>query len=125
MDILIVDDDPIVLHSCVRILQSEDYGLVTATRVHEALEILENQTFSLILLDIKMPDEDGLALIRKAGERGYEIPILVMSGFSTNETIRASLESGAHAFLSKPFTPEELLEAIKNILHTSRRNTHQ
>lgn len=121
MDILIVDDDPIVLHSCVRILQTEDFGIVTATRVKEALEILENMTFSLILLDIKMPEEDGLALIQKTREKGYNIPIMVMSGFPTSDTIRSSLESGAHTFISKPFTPEELLEEINKIIQGEAR----
>lgn len=116
MDILVVDDDPIVLHSCVRILESSGYNIVTATRVKEAMEILEQQNFSLMLVDIKMPEEDGLALIKKAREKGYPIPILVMSGFPTNETIRSSIESGAHAFISKPFTPDELAEEVKKIV---------
>jgi DNA-binding NtrC family response regulator len=125
MDILIVDDDPIVLQSCVRILQTEDYNIVTATRVKEALQILKTQTFALILLDIKMPEEDGLALIKNSRERGYEIPILVMSGFSTNETIRSSLESGAHAFISKPFTPDELLVEIEKTIKGKEKADEQ
>lgn len=116
MDILVVDDDPIVLHSCVRILETNGYKIVTATRVKEAMQILEKENFSIILLDIKMPEEDGLALIKKAREKGYHTPILVMSGFPTNETIRSSIESGAHAFISKPFTPDELLQEVEKIL---------
>ncbi len=116
MDILVVDDDPIVLHSCVRILESGGYKVITATRVKEALQILEKKQFSIMLIDIKMPEEDGLSLIKKAREKGYPIPILVMSGFPTSETIRSSIESGAHAFISKPFTPDELMREVEKIV---------
>ena len=84
--------------------------------MQEALQILEKENFSIILLDIKMPEEDGLTLIKKAREKGYPMPILVMSGFPTSDTIRASIESGAHAFISKPFTPDELLQEVEKIL---------
>jgi DNA-binding NtrC family response regulator len=116
MDILIIDDDDVVLRSCTRILESEGYNVTTATSVSDALDILNSRFFALMLVDIKMPEEDGISLILKARERGYMIPILVMSGYPTEETIRHSLASGAKGFIAKPFTPDELLEAVRNII---------
>ncbi len=113
MRILIVDDDEIVLKSCSRILKSEGIDVVEAQSASAALEILKNEKFSAILVDIKMPGEDGLSLIRKIRVILPDIPIIVMSGYVTKETVKQVEEVTPGIFIPKPFTPEELLVSLE------------
>ena len=116
MQLLIVDDDQVVLQACKRILDSTVHTVLTASSVSEALHVFEHNPTDLIIVDIKMPEEDGLSLIRKIKDNGSPVPILVMSGYPTSETISTSLATGAKAFLPKPFTPDELIQAIESLV---------
>ena len=125
--ILVVDDDPIVLESCKRILQSEGYMVVCVPSADDALDNLERGPFDLMVTDIKMPEQDGFYLLRKIREkwpsdRFLELPVLVMTGYPTQETLRELKKSGASQFIPKPFTPDELLAAVWKILERSETN---
>lgn len=124
MKILVVDDDPIVIESCKRILRDTDLEALYTSSVDEALKQLENHTIHLIIADIKMPEKDGLYLISICKNRFPHIPILVISGYSTEETIRHSLSTGAEKYIPKPFTPEELLNAINEIIKYPNEDTN-
>jgi len=125
--ILVVDDDPIVLQSCKRILESEDYMVVCVPSVDDAFDNLEMGYFDLMITDIKMPEQDGFYLLRKIREkwppdRYLELPVLVMTGYPTQETLRELKKSGARQFIPKPFTPDELLAAVRKVLERSETN---
>ncbi len=116
MRVLVVDDDPIVLASCRRVLETQGFAVVTAASVSAAVEETVAQGFGLIIVDLKMPERDGLHLVQKAQTWGKPVPVIVMSGFPTSETVLSSLQSGAFAFLPKPFTPDELLAALQVVI---------
>jgi DNA-binding NtrC family response regulator len=113
MNILVVDDDPIVLASCRRVLEPEGYAVFSAASVAEAVLVLKERECQLLLLDVKMPEYDGFHLLRHVRERWPRLPVVVMSGFPTSETVSASAEGGAISFIPKPFTPDELLQAVR------------
>ena len=115
MKILVVDDERIVLESCRRVL-GESYDVSLAKSADEALEAMSRDAFSLILLDIKMPGKDGMTLMRQVKDKWPEIPVIIMSGYVTNETMREVAETDAATFLAKPFTPEELLQAVQQVI---------
>jgi DNA-binding NtrC family response regulator len=115
MKLLVVDDEGIILESCRRVLESEGYEVFLAKSADEALEVIEKEDFVLLLMDLKMPVHDGIYLMRELKRREKDVPIIVMSGYSTNETIAEADMMGANLFLPKPFTPDELLEAIRKI----------
>jgi DNA-binding NtrC family response regulator len=119
MKLLVVDDEGIVLESCRRVLESEGFSVTLAKSADEALAVIEKEDFSLLLMDLKMPVHDGIYLMRELKQRKKEIPIIVMSGYSTQETITETDTMGAKLFLPKPFTPDELIEGIREI--TKRR----
>jgi DNA-binding NtrC family response regulator len=119
MKLLVVDDEGIVLESCRKVLEAEGYSVTLAKSADEALAVIEKEDFSLLLMDLKMPLHDGIYLIKELKQRKKEIPIIVMSGYSTQETIAEADTMGANLFLPKPFTPDELIEAIREI--TKRR----
>lgn len=117
MKILIVDDDPIVIESCRRILEAE--GIITqqAGNAMQAMKILDQgEFFDLILTDIKMPGQDGFQLLSHIRNTFPEIPILMMTGYLTPETVEKGKSGGVEGFIAKPFTPEELIKALENIL---------
>jgi len=123
--ILIVDDDKIVLESCKRILESEGYSVILASSSAEAIQILGNQYLNLMIMDVKMPEKDGVYLLKTISEKWpleiYPLlPVLVMSGYPTPDTLQTLYKQGAREFISKPFTPDELLNAVKNILQKEK-----
>jgi DNA-binding NtrC family response regulator len=117
MKILVVDDDAIVIKSCTRLLESEGYAVSTVRGADEALDILKKQTFDLLLVDVKMPKRDGLFLMKEIRKDYPDIAIIVMSGYSTSETIADALRSGATQFIAKPFRPDELIKLVYQLLH--------
>jgi DNA-binding NtrC family response regulator len=110
--ILIVDDDRVVLASCRRILESEGYAVSLTSSVKEALQMMEEKNFDLLLVDLIMPEYDGLYLVGNVRENLPHLPILVMSGYPTPETISSGMRMGATHFIAKPFTPDELITAV-------------
>jgi DNA-binding NtrC family response regulator len=116
MNILIVDDERIVLDSCKRVLEADGYSVTLATSADKALESMSAEAFSLILMDIKMPGRDGMSLMREAKEKWPDVPVIIMSGYATNETVTQVSKTDAASFIAKPFTPDELAEAIRKVL---------
>jgi DNA-binding NtrC family response regulator len=114
--VLVVDDDPIVLASCRRVLEAKGLGVVTAASVSAAIEETLSQEFGLVIVDVKMPERDGLQLAQKVQAGGKPIPVIVMSGYPTSDTILSSLTSGAFVFLPKPFTPDELVATLQVVV---------
>lgn len=116
MKILVIDDEAVVLDSCKKILSSEGFEVVLAPNVDDALTLLDQNGFSLLLIDIKMPKRDGLYLMDVLRGRGERIPIVVMSGYQTAEAIEETTSKGAALFIPKPFTPDELLNAVRSAI---------
>lgn len=113
---LIVDDDPIVLDSCKRVLEAEGFEVCLVPSADQALEVMKNNTFDILLIDVKMPERDGMYLMRAVKKQWPEVPIVVMSGYPTPETIAEGLQLGAEEFIAKPFTPDEFLEIVRQVL---------
>jgi DNA-binding NtrC family response regulator len=116
MKILVVDDDAIVIKSCRRILEAEGFEVMTVPSADEALEKVKCNDFDLLLMDVKMPKHDGIFLMREIKKNWPNIPIIVMSGYPTPETITDVLKLGATQFIPKPFRPDELTKVIRQVL---------
>jgi len=116
MKILVVDDEGIVLDSCQRVLEEDGLDVLLVTSADKAIAAIEDEEPSVLLMDVKMPVRDGMDLMREVKERWPSIPIIVMSGYHTTETIEEAHKMGAVAFINKPFTPDELLETIRQVI---------
>ena len=114
MKILIVDDDPIVIQSCCRILEAEGMQIDTANTVEMGEKILVEYHFDLMLTDIKMPGKDGFEMIQRAKKIRPDMPVLIMTGYLTPETVEYSRSFGVNNSIAKPFTPEELVAAVRS-----------
>ena len=120
MNILIVDDDAIVIQSCRRILEAEGHEVRTANSVEQAVIMLEEQAFDLMVTDIKMPGQDGFAMIREAGKIRPGMPVLVMTGYLMPDTENDIRRLGVVHYIAKPFTPAELIAVIHTIKQKER-----
>jgi DNA-binding NtrC family response regulator len=122
MKVLVVDDEDIVLSSCRLVLTAENFEVVLAKSVEDALNIIQTKIPALLLVDVKMPAHDGMYLMKKVNEQWPGIPIIVMSGYPTDETVRAAADLGAATFIAKPFTPDELLETVRSVLQKEKNH---
>ena len=84
MSVLVVDDDRVVLDSCRRILKAEGYEVVVTSSAKEAVARLREREFELLLVDVIMPEYDGIYLIGTVRQERPNLPILVMSGYTDN-----------------------------------------
>ena len=111
-NILIVDDDANILELIQRHLQALNYHSYKAISVKEAIQILKDTKIDLLITDLRMPEVDGFQLIKFVSEHYPELPKLVVTGYpSLNEALNV-MKSGAVDYLVKPFTKEELKEAV-------------
>lgn len=111
-NVLIVDDDINILELIHRHLQSFNYHAYKAVSVKEALAILKDSRIDLLITDLKMPDVDGLQLIKYVSEHYPDLPKLVVTGYPSVDDALSVLKSGAIDYLVKPFTQEELKTAV-------------
>jgi DNA-binding NtrC family response regulator len=114
--ILVIDDESIVRISCQRSLSNEGYEVKSASSGHEGIDLLEKEEFNLVLLDIKMPDMDGIDVLKKITSTWPETKVIMITGYSTVEIAVKTLRLGALNYLEKPFTPDTLVETIKEAL---------
>jgi len=117
--VLLVDDDPEILLVLEQGLSrcADSFAVRIAGDGIEALEYLRNQEISLVVTDLKMPRMDGFELLAAIMESYPDIPVIVISGFSTPDMQRLARQGGAVAFITKPFPIESLIRHILNLLH--------
>ncbi|MDO6601750.1 sigma-54-dependent transcriptional regulator [Arenibacter palladensis] len=111
-NVLIVDDDVNILELIHRHLQSFNYHTYKAVSVKEALVILKDSKIDLLITDLKMPDVDGLQLVKYVSEHYPKLPKLVVTGYPSVNDAMSVIKSGALDYLVKPFTKEELKQAV-------------
>ncbi|MFD1616341.1 sigma-54-dependent transcriptional regulator [Gelatiniphilus marinus] len=115
-NILIVDDDVDILELLHRHLQSWNYHTFKAVSVKEAVAILRDTKIDLLITDLKMPEIDGSELIKFVSEHYPNMPKLVVTGYPSVQDSLAAIKSGVADYLTKPFTKDELKEALTNSL---------
>ena len=118
--LLIIDDEKDIRDSLKDILIDEGYEINLAANAEEAKKIKSSQTFDLILLDIWMPDIDGLSLLKEwASNNEINCPVVMMSGHGTIDTAIEATKIGATDFLEKPISLQKLLKTISSALKNS------
>ena len=118
--ILIVDDEPGIRQTLAGVLEDEHYAVAGAATAAEALEMARQETFALILLDIWLPDQDGLAVLEQLRTQAGGPEVIIISGHGTIETAVRATKLGAFDFLEKPLSVERTLLAIRNALEQGR-----
>ena len=113
--VLAVDDDPKILKLLRQYLEEDGYRVFTAETGKAAMDILKAQLISVVLLDLVLPDTDGLAVMRQI-QATTDIPVIVISGKGDATDKVVGLELGADDYISKPFHLREVVARIKSVL---------
>src|SRR4030066_1620396 len=120
--ILIVDDEPGARQSLEVILE-DDYQILAAESGQEALEILQKKSIHLILLDVHMPDMDGLEVLRKIKEEDEEKDVIMVPALNLARKAVDAVKLGAYDYITKPYEPEDILSTVDRVL--SKQKLHR
>lgn len=112
--ILIVDDEEIIRDFLTEVL--EDYHIEVACDGDEAIQKLKQKKYDLVITDLRMPKVPGEEVVKASREINPNTKVIVISGYSSLYTVSQSVNNGACAFLSKPFSIKELIQAVDNAL---------
>ena len=120
-NILVIDDDESMRIGCTQTLREQGYRVKSAENGADGLEMIEKESFDVILLDLKMPGISGMDMLKKIHEIGPNHIIIVITGHGTIDVAVETMRHGAYNFLTKPFTPEALCRAVGDGVHDRRR----
>src|SRR5258708_32924676 len=119
--ILVVDDENAIRTFLVRALENEGYVVQSARSGEEALQLLANTPFDLLLTDIRMEHMDGVALLEQVRGRFPSVVVILLTGYATVGSAIAALRQGAQNYLLKPVKNEEILAAVASGLQEQLR----
>lgn len=114
--ILVVDDEPVVCESCRRILVQEGFTVDTCSDSRTGLRLAELTHYDAVLLDLRMPIVDGLRFLERLREVHPEVPVVIITGHMPEASSRAAERLGKCECVAKPFTPEEIIVAVRRAL---------
>jgi DNA-binding NtrC family response regulator len=114
--VLIVDDEPEMVESTGRLLALAGHRCTASTASPEALALVESERPDVLLTDLKMPDMDGLELLRRAHRIDPDLPVIVITAFASIESAVGAVKEGAFDYLPKPFSAEQLRVAVDRAL---------
>lgn len=114
--LLVVDDEDVVCRGCRRLLAREGFRVRTSTNPNEGLSLAREWDYDAVLLDIKMPDMDGIQFLEELRETKPDIPVIIITGYPSPESEASAKRLGATEYITKPFTPEKISQAIRELL---------
>ena len=120
--ILVVDDDEDFLQVLRILLKREGYLIETASTGKEAIEKTTENFYSLILVDRKLPDIDGVQLILKIPDKGSKVRKVIFTGFPSLDNDQQVIDLGVDAYITKPIDPVEILNIIKTQIEIKNEN---
>jgi signal transduction histidine kinase len=114
--ILIIDDEDGIQKGCRRVLADHGFHLEAAFTLQEALQKIQDSSFDLVLLDVKLPDGTGIDIIPRLHEKNPDLVCVVMTGYATVELAVQAMKAGAYTFITKPFSADLLLLTVNQAL---------
>lgn len=113
--ILIVEDDVVFCKMLTRFLIKNGYGVSDAQSAKGAYSLLDGASFDLAILDYRLPDESGIAILKRIKTKDPKTKVILITRFSNDEVAEEARQAGADAFVSKPIDPKELMIQIKKM----------
>jgi DNA-binding NtrC family response regulator len=107
--ILIVDDDDVVRQSYLRSLESTSCQVAAASDGEEALQTMEQNPFDVVLLDMRMPGQDGLSVLRTIKQKWPESEVVIITGYPTVDSAKEAVRLGAYDYVAKPVGPQDVI----------------
>ncbi len=118
--ILVVDDEEVVQRSYVRSLAGENCRVEVVGNGYDALDIMGQHCFDVVLLDLRMPGMDGLTVLKTIKERWPESEVIIITGFPAVESAKTAVTLGAYDYLAKPAGPEDVINAANGAMMHKR-----
>jgi CheY-like chemotaxis protein len=112
MRILVVDDEPLILQLCVKVLGRMGHEVDGAQEGETALQKVAAGPVDLLVVDYKMPGINGFEVMRRARALNRDLKIVLITGHGTREVVGEAIDGGVNGILVKPFTPDELTQTI-------------
>lgn len=119
--VLVVDDENTVCNSCKKILTQGGYNVDVALTGKEALNKVKGKGFDLLITDWKMPEIDGLEVTKRIKKENPNLAVIMITGYPSVESSINALRSGVSDYVPKPFTPDELNDAVIRVLEKAGR----
>ena len=119
-NILVIDDEAEICEGLETLLRSEGFAVQAAASAQRGLDLLADQPFDLLLLDIKLPDRNGLELLQDLRRRDPHLPIIVITAYGAVDVARAAFKAGAQDYLTKPWNNEDLVAQVHQALEKRR-----
>jgi len=114
--ILVIDDDTAFCMMLKTFLQKKGFEVTNAFNAVDAEELIKNQKFDVVLTDIRLPDSDGLAILKSVKEISFETQVILMTGYTDIKTAVNAMKIGAYDYVGKPINPDEILHTIEQAL---------
>lgn len=114
--VLVIDDEVDLLRTYERLLRRMGCDVIAAERGQEGLSIAQSRPVALVIVDLKLPDVDGLAVVQALRSGPDPPPVIVVTGFVSAQSRRAALDAGAAGYLGKPFSVLALAVLLRNLL---------
>jgi DNA-binding NtrC family response regulator len=118
--ILVIDDEEVVRRSYVRSLAGEHCKVEVAKNGLDALQVMEQRAFDVVLLDLRMPGMDGMSVLRKIKEKWPESEVIVITGYPAVQTAKEAVTLGAYDYLAKPAGPDDVINAANGAMMQKR-----
>ena len=118
--ILIVDDDEVVRRSYLRSLESVSCNVEAARDGDEALQTMERKPFDVVLLDMRMPGQDGLSVLRTIKQKWPESEVVIITGYPTMDSVKEAVRLGAHDYITKPVGPQDVINITDSAIARKR-----
>ena len=122
-NILVVDDEQIVLNLVEDTLTDEGYSVTTTPSPREAIELVKQQTFDFILTDIRMPEMNGIELVKEIHKITPTTGVIFMTGYANLDTAKQAIKEGAYDYIMKPFELSEIRQAITRAVEQKQNAT--
>jgi len=119
--ILVVDDEADFVANYQRLLRRRGYRVVSAGSRGDGLVIVEREPLALVITDLRLPDGDGLELVRAARRRPTPTPSIVVTGFASEASRMAALAAGASGYLAKPFAAASFISLVEKMLDSPKQ----
>jgi len=112
VSVLVIDDEQVICDACQLVLSEEGHTVTSTNTGKDGLAAIRQGTYDVVLLDMKLPDMDGMEILKAVQEEKRRLCIIVMTGYSSISNAVQAIKKGASDYLAKPFTDDELLETI-------------
>jgi two-component system nitrogen regulation response regulator GlnG len=119
--LLVVDDEPSILHAFRRVFEASDVTLLTGSRAREGIDLFRQQQPDVVILDVQLPDMSGLDALCQIRELDAKVPVIFITGHGTTETAIEATKLGAFDYLFKPLELDKLRELVAHALQISRQ----